>query len=260
MTTLDAAAGESWHRFPQFLPDGERFLYLARSGDRRTLYVGALGQPLKKRVLDTNVRATYVDGYLLFIDEGTLVARPFDVRRLELAGDPTELAQRVATSSSLDASYAVSDTGVLVYSGRAAAQGQLTWFDRRGQPLGTVGDAAEFLGIRLSPDEQRAAVVQADPKLTTPDIWLLDIPRSVATRFTFNPWLDVSPIWSPDGTRVAFSSSRSGTFQMFERATTGGRGGNAGLPVGGIRVPGRLERRMASQSCIPPTRRLAAPT
>jgi serine/threonine protein kinase/Tol biopolymer transport system component len=222
VTTLDAGAGELWHRFPQFLPDDEHFLYLGRAGDRRTLFVGALGQPFKKRVLDTNVRASYADpGYLLFIDEGTLIARPFDPRRLELTGEPTELAKNVATATSLDASYAVSNTGVLVYSGRASSKSQLTWFDRRGRTLGTVGDTAEFQGLRLSPDEQRVAVVQADPKLNMPDIWLLDIPRNVASRFTFNPWLDVSPIWSPDGTRVAFTSTRSGQFQMFERATSG---------------------------------------
>jgi Tol biopolymer transport system component len=111
---------------------------------------------------------------------------------------------------------------VLAFSGRAPAKGQLTWFDRTGRALGTVGDPAEYLGLRLSPDERRIALVQADPKLTTPDIWLFDIPRAVASRFTFNPWLDVSPVWSPDGTRVVFSSSRSGTFQMFERASNGG--------------------------------------
>ena len=74
----------------------------------------------------------------------------------------------------------------------------------------------------MSPDGHRLATLQADPKLNTPDIWLLDIPRGVSSRFTFNPWLDVSPTWSPDGARLVFSSSRSGTFQMFERATSGG--------------------------------------
>lgn len=225
VTALDEAAKETWHRFPQFLPDGKHFLYLARDGHNvRTLFAGSVdGGGLKTPILETNVKTAFAQpGYLLYVTEGTLMARRFDDRQLALAGPPVEVARRVATSSANDAAFAVSDAGVLVYSERVGAPGQLTWFDRAGQPLGTIGPVEEFLGVRLSPDGRTIAVTRVDPSLNTPDIWMLDVDRAVFSRFTFDPWLDVSPVWSSDGQRVLFSSSRLGRLQIFHRAATGG--------------------------------------
>ena len=223
VTTPDVAHGESWHRFPQFLPDGRHFVYLARTGDSRTVFAGSLDQGLKKRLVDTNVRAAYAEpGYLFFVaGEGALMARPFDVSRLELTGEAVQLASQVALSSALDASFGVGGA-TLAYSERTAATSQLTWFDRSGQTIGTIGTAGQNLGVRLSPDGNTAAVTRSDPKLNMPDIWLLDVPRGAESRFTFNPWLDMSPVWSPDGARVVFSSSRKVRFQAFQRAAAGG--------------------------------------
>jgi Tol biopolymer transport system component len=224
VTTLDDTQQETWHRFPQFLPDEKHFLYLARGANVRTLFAGSVDDPsLKAPILETNVRSAFAQpGYLLYVTEGTLMARRFDVRRLALAGQPVEVARRVATSSANDAAFAVSDAGVLVYSERVNAPGQLTWFDRVGRPLGTLGPVDEFLGVRLSPDARTIAVTRVDLTLNMPDIWMLDVDRAVFSRFTFDPWLDLSPIWSPDGDRVLFSSSRLGRLQIFHRPAKGG--------------------------------------
>jgi eukaryotic-like serine/threonine-protein kinase len=224
VTTPDQAHGESWHRFPQFLPDGRHFLYLARSGDTRILFAGSLDQRVKKRVLDTNARATYAEpGYLFYIgDEGALMARPFDVSRLELTGDAVQMARQVGLSTTLDASFGVGGA-TLAYAERTAATSQLTWFDRSGQTIGTIGTAGQLLGIRLSPDGKTAAVTRLDQTVNAADIWLLDIPRGAESRFTINPWMDISPVWSPDGARVVFSSSRQVVrSQIFQRPAAGG--------------------------------------
>jgi eukaryotic-like serine/threonine-protein kinase len=223
VTTPDRAHGESWHRFPQVLPDGRHFLYLARSGDTRTLYAGSLDQRVKKRLVDTNVRAEYAEaGYLFFVaGEGALMARPFDVSRLEFTGEAVQVASHVAFSSALDASFGVGGA-TLAYAEQTAATSLLTWFDRSGQTAGPIGTAGQHIGVRLSPDGNTAAVTRSDPNVNMPDIWLLDISRSAESRFTFNPWPDMSPVWSPDGARVVFSSSRNVRFQVFQRPAAGG--------------------------------------
>jgi len=225
VTALDSAAGETWHRFPQLLPDRKRFLYLARDGDNvRRLFAGSLDDTVfKSAILEANAKAAYVDpGYLLYVTEGTLMARPFDTRALALTGQPVQVARKVAISSANDAAFAVSDAGVLMYSERVSTPGQLTWFDRAGQPAGTLGSADEFLGLRLSPDAKTVAVTRVDPSVNMPDLWMLDVDRGVFSRFTDDPWLDVSPIWSADGRRMIFSSSRQGRLQLFEQPIGGG--------------------------------------
>lgn len=223
VTTLDRTRGESWHRFPEFLPDGNRFLYLARAGDDRALYAGSLDGRTNIRLFPTEVRASYAEpGYILFVERGALQARRLDAGRLELGGEPEHLAPSVATSTALDASFAVSSTGTLAYASRASVTSQLTWFDRSGERLGTLAAPADYLAVRLSPDDGTVAVARPGADEDAPDIWLLDVERGAASRFTFNRWLDISPVFSPDGETVVFSSSRSGRFDLFRRAARGG--------------------------------------
>ncbi len=223
VTTPDPTHGEQWHRFPHFLPDGQHFLYLANSGGTRSLFVGSLDGPVKKRLLDTNARALFAEpGYLFFIgNDGALMARAFDVDRLELEGDAVQIADKVAVSSTLDASFAVGG-GTLAYAQWTVEPSQLIWFDRSGQPGGTVGSAGQHLGLRLSPDGTTVAVTRLDPTVDTHDIWMIDVGRGTESRFTFNPFIDVSPVWSPDGARTVFTVGTGSGFQMFQRAAGGG--------------------------------------
>ena len=150
MTKPDVGRGES-HTFPQFLPDGVHFLYLARSQGTPRVFVGSLDGRASRHVLDANARLSYADPGFLFLvgDDGALLARRFDATRLELAGETIPVARRVAISSVLDASYAVGG-GTLVYAEATAGASQLTWFDRSGRRIGTVGSTAQHMGVRLS--------------------------------------------------------------------------------------------------------------
>jgi eukaryotic-like serine/threonine-protein kinase len=115
----------------------------------------------------------------------------------------------------------------------------LTWFDRAGSAIGTVGAAAPYLNVSLSPDERRVAVAMASGSPANFDIWIIDLARSVPLRLTFNPLFETSPVWSPDGSQVAFESAQSGEASIRQRLVNGAAGDEPLLersPVPGSRL------------------------
>jgi Tol biopolymer transport system component len=111
--------------------------------------------------------------------------------------------------------FSASATGVLVYRTGPpilplgnVVQGQPTWFDRQGKVLGTVGESGVYVTLALSPDGTRVAFERLNAERNS-DIWLFEFARGVSTRFTFHPARTFAPVWSPDGSRIAFASSRS---------------------------------------------------
>jgi dipeptidyl aminopeptidase/acylaminoacyl peptidase len=151
------------------------------------------------------------------------MARPFDPGRLEFTGEEIRLGSQVAVATTLNASFDVGG-GTLAYSEPTTETSQLTWFDRTGRSVGTIGPAGRYLGVRLSPDGNTAAVSRVDPATNQSKIWLVDLPRGVESRFTFGPSFDSSPVWSPDGSRVLFGSTTASgpQLQVFQRPAAGG--------------------------------------
>jgi serine/threonine protein kinase len=225
VTVIDSKRGETYHLIPTFLPDGKHFVYtITGSPEVSGVYVGSLdakpGEQSKERILTTTLGAPYVGGNIFFLREGTLMAQPFDAGKLQLRGEPVPIAEHVGAQ--LSAGYfAVSPTGVLAYrTGATVTAGlQHTWFDRQGKPTGTFGEPNGDSGVRLSPDGTRAAERDAGER-TRGDIWLLDFARGVRTRLTFRQNLGSSPVWSPDGSRIAFSAGDS-IDTIYEKSASG---------------------------------------
>jgi dipeptidyl aminopeptidase/acylaminoacyl peptidase len=161
-------------------------------------------------------------GYLLFARDRTLMAQPFDAGKLQTTGDAIPIAEQVDSNGGRAAQnqFSISQNGVLAYtSGVTGGSGRLTWFDRSGKVAGTLGAPNVTYWGAISPDGMTVAVDRTDQGLT--DIWLHDLTRGTATRFTFGPTNNEFPVWSTDGSHIAFYSVRDGIGRPFERAITG---------------------------------------
>jgi Tol biopolymer transport system component len=230
LTTL--SEGELGHRNPWFLPDGRHFLYLAigggPSGFRTTSYVADLESNKRLAISNANSKVEYAaPGYLLFARETTLLAQPFSLSRFQTTGDPVVVAEHISyQSQDARALYTSSQTGVLAYvpadAGGGTGTSQLTWIDRSGKLLGTVGLPASFGRPAISPDGNSVATDVRDPQTGLSDIWMYDLARETASRFTFNSKGNTRPVWSPDGGHVAFTSTLSGPTNIYQKAVGGG--------------------------------------
>ena len=104
---------------------------------------------------------------------------------------------------------------------RGAVEGRLTWFDRQGKKAGTLGEPGLYRTLTISPDGKRVAVERTDPQTQNRDIWLLEVSSGAATRFTSDPGWEAFPTWSRDGSRIIFTSNRSGVFDLYQKASSG---------------------------------------
>jgi eukaryotic-like serine/threonine-protein kinase len=226
VTVLDRTRRDIAHWRPQFLPDGRHFLFSVKSELQQNsgLYVGSLDTKETKRVAAIDVTARFGQpGFLLFVRGRTLMAQPFDPNRIRVTGEPSPIANDVEYVSTWGAAaFSVSDNGVLTYQSGTVTNRQLIWFDRTGRRLDSLGEAgAYFADFRISPDGKRVAAARVNPETRSPDVWLFDVIRPIGSRLTFETSNEQAPVWSPDGTRVVFSSVREGVANLYQKSATG---------------------------------------
>ena len=220
-SVLDRTRQDEVHSFPQFLPDGERFLFYIRSTapDRAGIYLQSLDSMDARRVLRAESRFMIVPGYLVYGRDGLLMAQPFDAVNARVTGEPIATGDQTEQGPTGNLVFSASRTGVMAFRDASReAVSRLVWRDRDGAQLGSVGDPNTYRNPRLSPDGRRIAVEQLD-RSGNRDIWIIDAETGAASRFTFDPSRDAAPVWSKNGRRVAWQGSTS----LYAKDATGGR-------------------------------------
>jgi eukaryotic-like serine/threonine-protein kinase len=226
----DAADAISGYIAPRVLPGGKAVVFYLRKGadwasDRLAVLSLETGE---QKILIGGGSPLYASsGHLLFARGTTLMAAPFDLKRLQVTGDPVALLEGITRTGASTLQYDLSKNGTLVYRpGTGTAGGRtLAWVGRDGREEAISMEPGTYADWRVSPDGGRIAVWASG------DIWIHDVARRTTTRLTFDPSADIWPLWTPDGERVVFASNRSGNFDLYwkradgtgpeERLTTG---------------------------------------
>ncbi|MEJ2722673.1 MAG: hypothetical protein P8181_16275, partial [bacterium] len=234
VTTVASGSGEQGHCEPRFLPDGRRFLFVARMkrgsyANGHRLMIGSLSGGEPREIMRTFSQAEAALGRLWFVREGTLLACPFDAETAEITGAAVPVAGGAVFSGwaawNALGYFSVSPTGVIAYhTGSAVPKSILTWYDRDGTELSTVGSPEYQYHISISPDRSRAAVQLEDIENVTWGLWIYDLARGLKELFTSGPSAGAQPVWSPDGTRIAFGSLRTGSLDTYIKPVAGGNG------------------------------------
>ena len=217
---------EEAHRWPYFLPDGRHFVFLGDAGttEDHHIRVGTLDSQESEILFGAISRIVYsAPGYLLYVNQGALVAVPFNPSSLKVTGEVATIEERIAeVGPNHEFDFSVSETGTIAYKS-GGYNSQLTWYDRTGKKLGTVGEPASIVVLTLSPDDKGAAAGFVDADGRASDVWIYDFKRGTSSRLTFDPNGDGNPIWSPDGTKIVFGSNRQnrGGIDLFEKAASG---------------------------------------
>ncbi len=226
----DPSHQEVGYLFPQFLPDGQHFIFETNITTFSGNFVGAgsLGSKTVERLVQVNSQGVFAaPGYLFYMDRGTLAARAFDARARHFTGLAVPVVQNIGINLYSNYAYfSVSPAGVLAYQAidrstmfGIAAVSQMIWFNRAGEKLAALGQTAIYTAPAFSADGTRLALSVGE--LGKRDIWVYDLKRGPASRLTFGPGDNTNTAWSADGSRIVFSSNRSGQFDIYQKAADG---------------------------------------
>src|ERR1700723_983489 len=239
LTTVEAK--ETSHRWPQFLPDGNHYLYFAHStaSADNAVYLAALDSKGRKLLLHNDSNAIYAaPGQLLFVRDSTLMAQTFNLHSLALEGEAKPIADHVAVNTDTwRGILTASANGELLYQhGVAGGGSQLVWYDASGkQGEAVLPESADYFWPALSPDESKLALSIETNGLV--DIWVIDLARHPKTRITFGPQYSGSPVWLSDGKSIAFSYGPSGGTDSIYRQNADGTGSQEKL----LETPGIID-------------------
>ena len=222
--SLSQVTGGGDHFWPQFLPDGEHYLNSAAAPAR--IMIGSLGPEPHRLLMSFPLRISalgYAAGYVFYVQDRELRARPFDQQRLEFSGEAITVLDRLPVVANGRAPFSVSAAGVLAFWSHPLGEpAVLHWFSRDGRmTAAAVPSPAQYLGFALSPDGRQLVFSRMDADGGA-DLWLRDLDRGgEPQQLTFDA-ASYTPQWSPDGSRLIFSGpGQRPPPKMFVRAMSG---------------------------------------
>ena len=214
LTTLDTKAGEVTQRWPQVLPGAKAVLFTSstvhNTYEDADIVVYSITSGQRKTVLRGGFYPRYLpSGHIVYMHQGTLFALPFDVKRLEVTGQPAPMLEGVVTATSGGAQFSFSETGSLVYvEGNGGQETFIYWMDREGKFTPLRETLGNYTNPSFSPDGKRLALEINDGKSS--DIWVYEWERDTLTRVTFAGEENSRPAWTPDGQRITYSAREKG--------------------------------------------------
>jgi eukaryotic-like serine/threonine-protein kinase len=210
--------------WPSFLPDGTHYLFLYQPPDpaARGIYLASIDSAEKKLLLQSDFRAAYArPGYLLFVRGETILAQPFDTERQELTGEAVAVSEGVWIAPLAgQASFSVSDAGVIAYVNSSFSDRELQWFDRTGRSMGSVGPPGRYgLLTQLAPDAKRVAVARG--QMGNEDIWSFEVADGSGSRLSLEPGSDTQPMWEASGKRMLYQTSTGSDIRVLVKDASG---------------------------------------
>lgn len=240
----DTSNDENTFRWPVFLPDGKHYLFLAGNirGDTELnkLYVGSIDNQREKSFLTKTIyNGGYANGYLFFVRDGAIQAQQLDLSSYQLTGDVVRVFDNVKLQSRImQAAFAVGGDVMVAQTAGEASLSRLIWHDRSGKILSDSVPPDAYSNLVISPDGKYVAIDKTDTSNDNTDIFVYDLARSSFRRLTFDPAIDAVPVWSPDGGRIMFGSSRGRNFGIFIKPADGSQSEHAlELPSGVDMLP-----------------------
>ncbi len=171
--------------------------------EQSSIWIAKRGSTERRKLTQASARPIFVNGYLLYSREKTLLAQKFDPVLLKLTGDPAPLAEQLQyIAGTATGVFSASSTGMLGYA-QGGTKSQLVWYDRAGRETGRLGAPADYLSVALSPDGHRVAstIVESTGRS---NVWIHETGHAAPARFTFQTYDQMIPAWSPDGTQIAY--------------------------------------------------------
>lgn len=239
VVTLKAVKNSNTVYCPAFLPDGRHFLYVLGSTEegRSAIYVGSIDAKPEEQsttpLLESNSQPAYApswdggSGHVIFVRGGILMAQPFDEKRLVVTGAARAITSKPISPRMAGAIYvpfSVSGTNILAYPNGGAVERQLVRYGRDGKLNGITGESGMFGAFALSSDGARIAIAKNNDTADASNLWLQEYSTGrIATRFTSGSWIDNTPVWSPDGRQIVFSSNRTGVYDLYRKFVDGTR-------------------------------------
>lgn len=228
LTTLDSSEYEVNHRWPFFLPDGEHFFYSVQTNkpsleeESEHIRVGSLRDGNGKIVIQASSNVVYNDGWVLYYKQNSLLAQQFDDGSMELKGEPIPILENILYDQARSkGAFSLSKNNRLVYLGTSKLDQELVVYTPNGLIQQVMKSKVPSVSASFSRDGKFIAVDAADETGKNTDLWIVDLQRNSNARLTFDKGVEIVPEWSPDGSKIYYSSNRSGIYNIYEKNSNG---------------------------------------